>query len=332
MVYGDCISNMDKTIRFIDSCSHFDDSGWGQRIYSLEQAYYIGYKTEFEYQILVQTLDWPELHFLNIPNVIGIDCDDPKEFIKTPDGQEAKYLNCDLINEILMKNKHQLLKRSDHWYFDEWIEETKDLVKETFFVKKITFKNLNVEKYLKDKFKDIVGFHLRRKYWVRVEEKDLEHVPPHLREKYWKEVEDYRDTPVDQYLFIPDHEYFRVLDKIVENNKKQKIFLSSDISSEFYEHYYDRYDIITYKDCEHEFKSLLSETVDQKIIDQYPDTVNTLFDSFALSYCKLIVNSPSCFSMFSSDRNEVPTITVKRTDKKFIVFNYPHHKGFLHNN
>jgi hypothetical protein len=323
---------MNKSIRFIDNFYYYDDGGWGQRIYSLEQAYYIGYKMNFEYNILVQTPHWPELHFLDIPKVTGIECDDIQEFIKTSNGEKASYLNSELMNDVLMNGKHNILRQSNHWYFDEWIEETKDLVKETFFIKKVKFKDPKIEEYLKNNFKDVVGFHLRRKYWVKVEEKDLETLPEHLREKYWKETEKYRDTPVDQYLFIPDHQYFKVLDKIVERNKKQKIFISSDISPEFYAHYYEKYDIITYENFKKEFKELLSETVDKEVVNRYPDTINALFDAFALSYCKLIVNSPSCFSMFSSDRNEVPTITIKRTNKKFIVFNYPHHKGFLHNN
>jgi hypothetical protein len=136
---------MEKTIRFIDSSHHFIDSGWGQRVYSLEQVYHIGHETNFKYNILVQTPHWPELYFLDIPNVIGIDCEDPNEFIKLENGDNASYLNSDLMNEILMKKQYHLLDQNDHWYFDEWIEETKDLVKQTYFVKKIKFKNSRVE-------------------------------------------------------------------------------------------------------------------------------------------------------------------------------------------
>jgi hypothetical protein len=324
---------MEKTIRFIDVFHHFVDSGWGQRVYSLEQAYHIGYETNFKYNILVQTPHWPELHFLNIPNVTGIDCQDPDEFIKLENGETASYLGPELLNEILMNKQYHLLDQSDHWYFHEWIEETKDLVRQTYFIKEIKFKDNKIEEYLKDKFKDFVGLHLRRRYWVKVEREDLKTLPDHLADRYWNEIALDKDTPIDHYVFIPDEEYYNVLDKIVEENENQKIFISSDLPYEFYEYYYDRYkNMYSFKDFEDEFKAILKETIDDSIVEKYPDTVNSLFDSFALSYCKLIVNTPSCFSMFSSDRNEVPTITIKKSNQKFIVFNYPHHKGFLHNN
>lgn len=317
-----------KTLRFIDENSDLIDSGWGQRIYTLEQGYIIGSKTNFEYELHVQLKDWPELYFLEIPNVKGIDIDNVDEYVGT-----SKQLKHDILYKILLDGQYDLLYEQNHWYFDEWIEETKDLQKDVYFVKNIHFKDPKIDKFIEDKLNGFIGLHLRRRYWVRVEKEDLLTLPKHLRDEYWNDIAIHKDISLDNYRFIPDQYYFQVLDKMIEKNKDQKIYLSTDLPNKFYEYYYDRYEnLYTYDDFEEEYLSLLKDSVPEDIIHKHADIARHSFDCFALSYCKMIVNSPSCFSMFASDRNEVPTITIKKSNGKFIIFKYPHHKGFMHNN
>ena len=319
---------MKKTLKFIDKTSELIDSGWGQRVYSLEQGYIIGSKTNFEYEMQVQLKDWPELYFLDIPNIKGIGIDNVEEYI-----DNSKKLEPDILYKIILGGQHNLLFEHDHCYFDEWIVETKDLEKDVYFVKNIHFKDPKIHEFLEDKLNSFVGWHLRRRYWVRVEREDLLTLPEHLREEYWNDIAIHRDISLDNYRFIPDQYYFQVLDKFIEKNKDQKIYLSTDLPYKFYEYYYDRYqNLHTYDDFEDEYLSILKNSVSEEIIQKHADIARHLFDCFALSYCKLMVNSPSCFSMFASDRNEVPTITLKKSNGKFIIFKYPHHKGFMHNN
>jgi hypothetical protein len=58
---------MDKTIRIICTKSNNVDGSIGNSIFKWAQGYYLNYKCNFEYKIILEEEVWSELNLIDLP-------------------------------------------------------------------------------------------------------------------------------------------------------------------------------------------------------------------------------------------------------------------------
>lgn len=291
------------------------DTGLCNRIYHWELAYEISRLHNFNFDIHVQKIWWPEMEFLYLPNTKCVD-ETQDEFIQSAypfDTNIIKHLNFKLdINKNWFPIDGWSFSRG-FWqrYADEW-EEKRPL-------QKIKIKDKKLEKKIINKTKNLIGIHIRKGFGVKT-----------LNDLY------------GMYQNIPEKLYINFIEKILKLNPEQKFYLSTDLRLDEVNFLIERYDIKTHRDIvnsdedvrySNEINNIdaIYDNVEKKVIlpvhkkeyskyiewrEKYPElnnkiitskeyqvkknTIKDIVDLFSLSYCKLILIHPaSTWSSFA---------------------------------
>jgi len=283
------------------------DTGLGNRIIHWSILYYISCIFK-NCKIVVEKKYWPELDFLELPNtdIQDIDYDDLKN--------NSKRLLSQDIQEIIYNKNLDSFDSFCSYYSDTYILLPNEILIKG--IKKIKFKDKNINNFFQNNFSNFYSLHLRRGLGTIPSTgyikdflfyKDKSELKEYLNEYYFSGGYWYwGNTFPKLYTIVSDSVYFKIVDEVISINKEQKFYISSDIHENYYSYYFDKYpyNFVKIEDRFEEFLNLCN--YDESMRDEsitYPlkQTLRNLFDLFVLSHSQgLIMDSSSTWGTVSS--------------------------------
>lgn len=315
---------MDKTIRIICTKSNNVDGSIGNSIFKWAQGYYLNYKCNFEYKIILEEEVWSELNLIDLPYT---------ETMKGDLKENAFKIELPLLKDVFLNDNVDELKSHDHLYLDEWyifdgpslryIDDDGEIKGQIIDcgavdpLRLIKFKNEEVENFFKEEFSDFVGIHIRRFCGVIIGKGELETLPKEIVYDFYRDylrssipyIQGWRTLNNEKYVhpFISDEHYYRAIEEILDYNINQKFYLSTDIPHKYYQYYKERYNNIYDKyDYFEKFEKIVKKhhekilnfdasNIPNNVLERYgkPEYLvfANLLDIFALSNSKLIIQS-----------------------------------------
>ena len=174
------------------------------------------------------------------------------------------------------------------------------------FLNKIELKHTEISNHIKDKYKNHVGIHIRRGSGVSYTEDDIKSLPEKIQDKYRKYRKEIASLEDDNYQFTRDDFYFKLIEKFLQHNPAQKIYISHDLEDEYIFQYYDKFGhhVIESKyNNRYFYEHYYSNSgVDVKHLKNYCNGIDNVVDLFTLSNCGMVIGSAhSTWSEFSRD-------------------------------
>jgi hypothetical protein len=267
------------------------DTGFGNRVLDWAILYYISTLLE-DCELLVQEEYWPELEFISLPKtkVTKISSDEVKEkFLKLSPSDIAHILNYKDVSYIQNSNIG--------WYFEGFETPPSNVgVILSTSIKDMKFKDEKVNEFFKDRFSDFSSIHLRRGFGTTPSVGFVEWYFSYNKEILKRYLFDYYLYPGyadNNFLIIPDVVYFSIIEDIILKNKDHKIYISSDISENFYSYYFEKYpdNIVNNSQYIDEFLNLFEydETKVKTYKYSLKRTLINLFDMFVLAHSKTLI-------------------------------------------
>lgn len=319
---------MNKTITVITKKSNTLDSSVGNSILRWAQAYYLNYKCNFEYTIILEHEFWSELNILEFPYTKLGNIDSSSSY---------HSIDYNLIKEVLLDNNIDNFIKHDHLILDEWyIFHNHKILNPTdnsftdfewnaenplSFIK---FKSEYIEKFFRSEFSNFVSIHIRRFNGIIIGPRQIASLPKRIAISFYEEYikqsgtyhEGWKNTFENgkikqdhQYYihpFISDNQYYTVIDNLLDYDIDQKIYISTDIPKKYYQYYKERYRNIYDKYYYLKFfenivkkyhgKNILNFDYDVNRLDVYYSkrehlVLGNILDIFAMCNSKLIVQS-----------------------------------------
>lgn len=313
-------------------------------------------------KLLVQTKIWPELEILEIPNTFGIeyketygtwrsgyvydelhmksiyDLNSKTIKMATPLTKKKLYsmykkenFNFDKENHLYTDFGYQSLS-SIHNYINKSCTDTKLVFnKKNRPLQNIKIKHTFIKEHVEGKYRrGCIGIHIRRGNGVDITEEDIISYPENLRDEYRSFVKNNVKVKEPTYKFYSDEIYFEIIDKILETNSEQEIYISHDLPDELMKHYYDRYgnyNVKTKRDDRFFYETYYSNNkIDVYHLVKYGNVIDNVMDLMSLSHCHFIITSPhSSWSEFAYSYKNATHIDVDKGIDK-IIYEY---KNFL---
>lgn len=279
------------------------------------QAQYLIQRFNLNCKIILQEQDWPELSFISLPNT---------ETRKKDITINSKKIDIDCMIQLLLYSNCEFLNDHDNWYIEDWFffddvfecHENDCLTQEKLYENKfvdknifkvIKFKDDEIDNFINENLTDKVALHLDRDIDILISIADIKTFPHNLREDFYKNYifnrHIFRDIKPRVYYtqFVPDSEYYKVIEECLEYEINQKFYISSSSHPRFHTHYKERYRNIYDKfDYMDNFLKLLSEKYEETQIKDL-NMVYKLFDLFALIKSKMIIQPYSSpFAKFAT--------------------------------
>lgn len=270
------------------------DTGLGNRLIHWATIHYISTLCE-NCKLIVPKEYWPELEFLYLPDTEVVDVDSleiKKNFLK---------LSPQDIENILYTENFSCITNSDYIqiYSNEFGDGGlyKKYPKILESLSKIKFKKKEINQFFQDNFSDCCSIHLRRgsgthpsvgfmhEYFLNDKPQVIEYIRNYICNSF--------SYPPENFLIIPDSCYFFIIDQVILNNKDRKIYISSDISEDYYGYYFKKYanNISSKNQYLEKFLNLFE--YDKTEIKNYKYSLNqtliNLFDLFLLSHSKTVI-------------------------------------------
>jgi hypothetical protein len=259
-----------------------DDSGWGNRLICWEAAYNIGKQLDSNHVIKVLPQEFPELHLVNL---ISTSFTELQKITAIPiqDGQVDSWIQ----NNIVDLDPNLSYVTNFSFLNSARINRSFGINKK--HIQKISIKNEQVQKYIKNTVKEFIGIHIRRGNGVYTTKQDLEEIPVEFQ-KYYNLCLDCGK----EYVFIKDSIYFNIIDSILKDNPEALFYISIDVNEKAVDYFKTRYPdkIFTRTDIIEKNKNIFIES---SFLDRYEQLTNmgyNLVDFFSLSFCKDIIESP----------------------------------------
>ena len=290
--------DLEKTIRCKVIRSHpIFDSSFGNRIYRWINAYYLSEATNFQYKIVLQKELWPELIFLSLPHTFTRLSENFDFDFKT--NNTYPKINEDQYIDVVLNKNNDFFNGNNHCTLTEWFICSNNLngvklneISPVNPFNEIKFQFEEINEYFNNKFKDFVGIHIRRYKGIKTKKGDFEEIPENLRDDYKKDYSECDDLTAEAYPFIPDKEYYRLIDNVLINDPNQCFYISTDLPIKYYSYYKEKYkNIFCFHDFKDEFLKLLQKYYPNMILSKLYYIVNYLFDFFAYSSTKMMVLS-----------------------------------------
>ena len=240
------------------------DLGYGSRVTAWAEAQMI--VRNFGGTVIIPEDEWIEHIFLELPNTQAMSRDDINKLEWT---------------DIDKDNGQEDWSVTDNWRIDQsisgYIWNTYEFdIKYDDPIKHIKFKIPELNQFIEQIGFDII-IHLRRGSGVPILKRDLRTVynglPRHIRKAYvsWMYgrgmiVNEYADiTPGTSYPpHISDKQYYRVIDFVMDKMPNCSWYLTSDLPTEFYQYYLDKYQFSSKENYISEWLALLSKHYDLK--------------------------------------------------------------------
>lgn len=290
----------------------------------------------FDSELLIPSNIWPECLFLDLPDT-KISKLSSIEVVNT----YKKITLSEVVNYF--KNKKNKIKfdQNENYYFNFCM---KDLSKLNFpyhqcdflfdGLKKIKFKNQLANQYIEKNFSDIISIHLRRGIYCNlsksqqyIKELIINIGKDNVRKYYGNEIfSSLEVTKWSRIKILPDSFYFFLIDIILKNNPKQKIYISTDVPNYLISHYFKKYpnNIVTKEQYLSEFEIFFKDTLEKSEPSEYffslEQTISNLLDFFVLSNSKMMISCEESQWSFLS----------KKYKKKHIINSYKMYKKYLY--
>jgi len=322
-----------KTLRWTEPYNGWvnGDTGLCNRILHWEIAYEINKNSNFQYKIVLENLQWPELSLIHLPDTAthinseyehGVRYEKEYQRLRFLTVFDIENQNVKLSSKItkqIVENMFQsdnfYLSGSDHFYSDFGYNEINKLYVKPVEKRPLSFIKLRhtfIEDFLRKNTFDVVGIHIRRNAGVHYTEEDLKTLSPDIKEKY---VKYHQETTVKNRIieYVQDSKYFNIMDNMLKINPEQKFYISTDLPltmlSNFKKIYGDK--IITRNELFGPVRDhLLNGGVDINKLKR-GDVIENIIDLFALSFCKfLIKTNNSTWSEFAQEYRNQPSFFV----------------------
>lgn len=318
------------------------DSGFVNRLIYWRTAYLISKIHNFEYEIEVEYLQWPELQFIELPNTKAV-CnfnnhinylDYKNDFLKWGFNKEPLPIKKDMINDIIFLNKKLL--NNNHYFTDysyTWHEysNNNELLEfhQLLEFPSIKFKYNFIEKILTNHIKNnYIGIHIRRgngtnlpSIGTKYSDNGIDYITKNSDMNIigWRQINKLAIQPTS---YIPDSYYFSYMDNLIFNDENVKFFISCDIPYRFIKKFKDRYDnrIITSDDFLHEIEYELHKKGYIHDLAIYKNVIKTVIDLFSLAMCSTVMMNPnSSWSEFLKQYKNIKEPTLSWQTHKSII-------------
>ena len=322
-----------KTLRWTEPYGGWvnGDTGLCNRILHWEIAYEINKNSNFQYKIVLENFQWPELSLIYLPDTathINSEYEHGVRYEK--EYQRLRFLTVFDIENQNVKLSSKITKQivesmfhsddfylsgSDHWHSDFGYNEINKLYPKPVEKRPLSLIKLRhtfIEDFIRKNTFDVVGIHIRRNAGVYYTEEDLETLSPDIKEKY---VKYHQETHIKNRIleYVQDSKYFNIMDNMLKINPEQKFYISTDLPltmlSNFKKIYGDK--IITRNELFGPVRDhLLNGGVN---IDKLKrgDVIENVIDLFALSFCKFLIKSGgSTWSEFAQEYRNQPSFFV----------------------
>lgn len=322
-----------KTLRWTEPYGGWvkGDTGLCNRILHWEIAYEINKNSNFQYKIMLESIQWPELSLIHLPDTAthinseyehGVRYEKEYQRLRFLTVFDIENQNVKLSSKItkqivedMFQNDNFYLSGGNHFHSDFGYNEINKLYVKPVEKRPLSFIKLRhtfIEDFLRKNTFNLVGIHIRRNAGVHYTEEDLKTLPPDIKEKY---IKYHQETPVKNRIieYVQDSKYFNIMDNMLKINPEQKFYISTDLPltmlSNFKKMYGDK--IITRDELFGPVRDhLLNGGVN---IDKLKrgDVIENVIDLFALSFCKfLIKTSNSTWSEFAQEYRNQPSFFV----------------------
>ena len=259
------------------------DSGWGNRLQCWEAASIIASRIGSTHTIKVPPEDYPELSQVSLPNTGYTDSQGVNTVPITNEDVDRWVQNkkIDLNNNLNYSIEYDFVhthKISSNFY---------DINNDKLTNIKLLSSEINsaLNKFSENK----IGIHIRRGSGVYVTTRDIKSIPKEYR-KFYSEA-----TNNDRlYTFYRDSEYFKFIDKTIENHNEVKFYIGLDVDEKAIEYYKTKYSdrIYTASDVIDKIKPILDKASFLEPRLHLKKMGNILLDFFILSKCSRIIVSP----------------------------------------
>lgn len=299
------------------------DTGLCNRLLHWETAYHIINQPKHkDYKILLQKKIWPELDLISLPHTYLVNYNesyyqwqsyykyDELHFKTVLDVTKNDVRLASPINETLFRKVvtgSEDLSNDSHWYSNFKFIPLSDFsgIKKRY-LNHIRLKHTEINDFIKSKYKDYVGIHIRRGNGVCYTEEDIQSLPEPLREKYRKFRKEHGSVEDNNYNFVQDDFYYNVIKELRKKNPSQKFYISHDMDDEYINHYYEDFGhhVIESKyNNRYFFETYYSNAgVDVTHLKNYSNAIDNVVDLFTLASCGMVVGfSHSTWSEFSRD-------------------------------
>lgn len=272
------------------------DTGLGNRFLHWDLYYYLSTLCQdMDIELVVPLNYWPELEFIFLPNTIGLNISSSE--IKN---KSVKITNENIIN-ILKDSNISIFKcpKVKQYYSDQFFNPGCSPSPNIFGdgIKKIKFKDENINEFFKKNFSEFCSIHLRKGFGSNP---SIGFLKNYLNYKTKDELKNYLNTyyfrcnwktPHNFLLAPSDIVYFSMIEDFISNNKDQKFYISSDVPENYYSYYFEKYphNLISRETYINEFLNLFDF---DKIKDNKQTLIN-LFDLFVLSHSNTLVIYPN---------------------------------------
>lgn len=316
------------------------DTGLCNRILHWEIAYDLSKRHNFEFNILLPKIFWPELELLELPLTKSIHFGIENEIMPRwfPETEILKFktvfdtdrddvyksfrINRKYI-EYLYSNSNINLKYN-HLYSDFGFIKLEELYR--IFLKKeldyrplslIKLKHQYVSNLIEKTTKNLIGIHIRRSNGVVYDENDIKSFNnSDLSDLYLNIRNNRYDRQHHFYKFIKDDFYFNLIENILKLNSSERFYISSDLPVEFLKPYYEKFGnrIVTHDKMLDKISMYLDAIgISFNSNGIYKDTIKNVVDLFSLSNCKyLITSKSSTWSEFAVFYKNVPSIDINK--------------------
>lgn len=328
---------LETELKDSEEFSNTFDTGLCNRLLNWEAIYYIVEQAkDNDLHISVQNHIWPELALIELPDTVGVDYNIWNNFwygrvehgnlyfktifdIENNKVSLAEKLSKNkVINLYKTKNFKDILQK-DHWYTDTGFLTLKSLLTlvhkmspedktDTLYpnprpLGKIELKDRAVQKKLDEKFSSYIGIHIRRAGGVHIKKENFDKFSDKLQKEYLRHRKGSLDKFNPHYRYTSDNEYFKIIDKILEINPKQKFYISHDLPDEFLADFYKKYpkNIESKKDVrKHWYNYYKKKISNLDHLIKYANILDNTLDLFILSICGFkILSKASTWSMFA---------------------------------
>jgi len=305
------------------------DTGLCNRILHWEVAHFLNKKNNYQYNIMLNAKDWPELYLIDLPNSYtdykGLELEDS---LYDNAYNELKFKTVFDVENNTVKLSKQLDKKEldsiinkkgilseEHYYADfgyidleKVLQKNKKLLNEylhDIHCRPLSFIKLRhqfIEFTLREGTMNTIGVHMRRFNGVSIDLKKKNNFKDGVLNKIYNELEDSRDVK-QNYTFYGDDVYFELFDRILEINPSQQFYISHDLPDVFIQPYISKYgDRI----MDRRFftlpvnRHLHSSGLNIEHLRRIGNVNNNIIDLFALSFCPfLVTNQDSTWSEFA---------------------------------
>lgn len=330
-----------KTITVITPKSNTLDGSIGNSIFMWAQAYYLNYKCNFEYKIILDHGTWSELNLIEFPYT---------ELGNIDTSLDHHIVNVDLMKEVLIDGNIDNFIVHDHLVIKRWYIFSGYIIKDDNqqdfdFVWNsadplsfIRFKSNHLEEFFKKEFSDFIGIHIRRYHGVIITPKQVQTLPEEIQDDFYLQYLRnssiyYKAWDEEHYLhpFISDEQFYEIIDTALSFNKDQKFYISTDIPKNYYRYYFEKYNNVYDKySYLQKFEDLIEKYHDGNILNFTGDVsgikyyyrkkihlvLGNLLDIFALSNSKLLIRShASSWGLVAQKMRNSTSIVLPLSDK-----------------